>query len=180
VSGASDSGAGNRLTDASPCSWHRTATSTATTWKDDLDYRPLSTPTPYHQTRQVRRLVVEDVRLAVLLTLLLLLLPPLLLLLPNRKRRRHRPVLSPEPPLGVISNACRQEAAAQGQCLSPLKKERKQYSCPDCGATDYYQQYYGQRYCASATNLFYNDWLKEAKAALAAKHASQTSSSRAE
>ena len=68
-----------------------------------------------------------------------------------------------------------QEAAAQGQGPPPPKKERKQYSCRVCGATDH-QQYYGQRYCPSATNLSYDDWLREAKAARAAKRASQTSS----
>jgi len=66
------------------------------------------------------------------------------------------------------------DGAAPGRGPPPLKEECKQYSCRICGAT-YHQEYYGQCYCPSATNLSYDDWLKEAKTARAAKHASQTS-----
>jgi len=66
-----------------------------------------------------------------------------------------------------------EEARQQGQEPPPAKRERKQYCCRICGATDH-RQYYGQRYCPQSTNLTYDEWLTQAKAARSAKRASQS------
>lgn len=67
----------------------------------------------------------------------------------------------------------RQQAAAAGLSPTPAK-QRKQYSCRTCGATDH-PQYYGPRWCPVASGIPYDVWLAQAKAARAAKLAAKDS-----